>query len=201
MIRMIRSRSLFLILPLSLAFLALGACGKTGAASVKGEGINSAAAKPQGAEAPAGTASGLTDEKLGAPIQIPTVQNPAQGPQQAALTPKGLLRDVFFNFDSALISEEGKRSLQEDARFLKERPEMKIRVEGHCDERGTVEYNLTLGNRRAEAVKRYLIDLGVSPAQISVISYGKEKPFCPERDENCFRENRRGHFASLTFGN
>ena len=200
---MIQSKSIFFILAVSFAFFPLQACSKTGASVVKGEGLNATTAKSQNAspDAPAGASSGLTDENVGAPIQIPTVQSPAQNPQPAAMgTPKGFLRDIFFNFDSALISEDGRKALQEDALLLKERRDLKIQVEGHCDERGTTEYNLALGNRRAEAVKRYLINFGVSPKQISIISYGKEKPFCSEDNENCYKENRRGHFVSLTLG-
>ena len=78
---------------------------------------------------------------------------------------------------------------------------MKIKVEGYCDERGTEEYNLVLGNRRAETVRRLLISLGVEPSRIATISYGKDKPFCTEHNETCYQENRRGHFVTLTAGN
>lgn len=134
--------------------------------------------------------------------EIPSVQSPTQVPKPAAMmVPKQAFQDVLFDFNQATIRDEAKRILTENAKALKDHPEMKVKIEGYCDERGTDEYNLTLGNRRAEAVKRYLINLGVKPSQLSTISYGKEKSFCSEHNEACYRQNRRGHFASLTAEN
>src|SRR5579884_1406391 len=135
---------------------------------------------------------------------IPPVSSREQVPKQAALgVPKKAFQfqDAFFDYDKALLHPEDKAKLQENAKILKEHPEMKMVIEGHCDERGTTEYNLALGNRRAEAAKQYLINLGVQPSQLSTISYGKEKPFCFEHNEACFRENRRAHFVSATEAN
>jgi peptidoglycan-associated lipoprotein len=110
---------------------------------------------------------------------------------------QGRLKDIFFDFDQASLRGDAKRALEESARFLKSKPGIKIKIEGHADERGAIEYNLALGNRRAETVRRALIQLGVEPGRLSVVSFGKEKPFCSEKSEQCYQQNRRGHFVSL----
>jgi peptidoglycan-associated lipoprotein len=104
------------------------------------------------------------------------------------------LQDVFFGFDKFNLTPEARAKLQADAELLKQNPDAKIVLAGHCDERGTVEYNLALGQRRADAVYDYLVDLGVSPSQLSTISYGKEKPFALGHDEAAWALNRRVHF-------
>lgn len=160
--------------------------------------VESTAVKSEGTNVPIAKAPAATPEHPLAEA-IPPVQSPEQVPKQAAMgIPKKALQfqDAFFDYDKALIRQEVKAKLAEDTKMLKEHPETKITIEGHCDERGTAEYNLVLGNRRADAVRRFLIDLGVRPSQLSTISYGKEKPFCSERSEDCYRENRRAHFVS-----
>ncbi len=103
------------------------------------------------------------------------------------------LQDVFFEFDSWRISEEGRQALVHDAEWLEQNQSGSITVEGHCDQRGTRDYNLVLGKKRASAVRTYLVDLGVDAHKIQVISYGKERPFCFGSDEQCHQLNRRGH--------
>lgn len=105
------------------------------------------------------------------------------------------LSDVFFDYDQNTLREDGRRVLQDDARWLKRWPSTTIRIDGHCDERGTGEYNLALGERRATVVRTYLVDLGINDARIQVRSFGKEAPFCHEGGENCWSQNRRGHFV------
>lgn len=115
---------------------------------------------------------------------------PLVGSEEAA----GELLDVFFEFDQAILKEESKAKLQRNAkRLMSGRTE--IRIEGHTDERGTEEYNLALGERRAQAVKRFLTALGVDKNRINTISFGEERPFCKEPSENCYKENRRAHFV------
>jgi len=114
--------------------------------------------------------------------------------EQAASAAAGL-RDVFFGYDSWVISEEGRQSLTHDADWMKSNPNAMIKVEGHCDERGTSAYNLVLGEKRAKAARNYLVELGVSANRLSVVSYGKERPSCNERTESCYQQNRRGHLA------
>ena len=103
------------------------------------------------------------------------------------------LQDVFFEFNSWRISQDGRQALAHDAEWLDQNQSRSITVEGHCDQRGTRDYNLVLGKKRAGAVQAYLVDLGVETQKIQVISYGKERPFCFGNDPQCYQLNRRGH--------
>ena len=105
------------------------------------------------------------------------------------------LKPVFFELDSADVSSEGQQILQANAAIVKKYPAWQITVEGHCDERGTAEYNLALGERRALAAKNYLVSLGIPADKIRVVSYGKEFPFDPGHDEGAWSKNRRAHFV------
>jgi len=105
------------------------------------------------------------------------------------------LSDVFFDLDKADLRDDAKAPLQKDADWLKKWTSTTISVEGHCDSRGSAEYNLALGSRRASAVKEYLSSLGVPSTRITTISKGKEQPFCNEENESCWQQNRRGHFV------
>jgi peptidoglycan-associated lipoprotein len=109
----------------------------------------------------------------------------------------GPLRDIFFAFDSDELDDEARAVLRENGNWLKEQPRTRVEIEGHCDERGTIEYNLALGAKRARAAKEYLIALGISPDRLSTISYGEELPVCYEHNEACWRKNRRCHFVVL----
>ena len=104
------------------------------------------------------------------------------------------LADVFFELDRSTIRDDARASLTTNANWLKRWTATRITIEGHCDERGTAEYNLGLGERRANAVKAYLVELGVPGDRIAVVSKGKEAPFCAESNEACWQQNRRGHF-------
>jgi peptidoglycan-associated lipoprotein len=99
---------------------------------------------------------------------------------------------VYFDLDRYDVRAEGMATLQRQAQFLSEHPELTVRVEGHCDERGTREYNLALGDRRANAVREALVSLGVDRGRLSTISYGKDRPECAESDEQCWQLNRKG---------
>jgi peptidoglycan-associated lipoprotein len=125
------------------------------------------------AAAPPPTASNATEEELFA-------QN---------------VKDIYFDYDKYDIRAADQGSLQGDARFLQQHPNIHITVEGHCDERGSTEYNLALGTNRSDTVKNALIQAGVGGDRIKTISYGKEKPFCTESNESCWQQNRRGHFV------
>ena len=105
------------------------------------------------------------------------------------------LADVFFDLDNAAIKDSDKAALSTNATWLKRWTNTKISIEGHCDERGTAEYNLALGERRANAVKSYLVSLGVPGDRLVVVSKGKESPFCTEKGDACWQQNRRGHFV------
>lgn len=105
------------------------------------------------------------------------------------------VKDVYFEYDKYDIRGADQSVVQGDARFLQQHANIHITIEGHCDERGSTEYNLALGANRADAVKNALIQAGVAGDRIKTISYGKEKPFCAESNESCWQQNRRGHFV------
>jgi peptidoglycan-associated lipoprotein len=114
--------------------------------------------------------------------------------RQAQEALKRALGNVYFEFDRWALTTEGKKNLAESAAALKQNPSVKILIEGHCDERGTREYNLVLGEKRAQETRRYLLTLGVSNP-VGVTSYGKERPVCTQQDESCYWKNRRAHVA------
>jgi peptidoglycan-associated lipoprotein len=105
------------------------------------------------------------------------------------------VKDVFFDYDSYAIRADAQQQVAADAAFLKQHPTWKFTIEGHCDERGSTEYNLALGDSRANAARDALTQAGVSAGNIKTISYGKEKPFCNESNEACWQQNRRAHFV------
>ena len=105
------------------------------------------------------------------------------------------LADVFFALDQSTLVDEARASLQKNADWMKKWGSTKITIEGHCDSRGTTEYNLALGERRAQATRDYLVSLGVAADRVLTISKGKESPFCTEEAESCWSQNRRGHFV------
>ncbi len=117
--------------------------------------------------------------------------------EQVASVSAGL-RDVFFTYDSFSITDDGRHALSGDAEWARSNPNAQLKIEGHCDERGTSAYNLVLGEKRAKAVRNYLVELGVLPTHLSVVSYGKERPFCIEHTESCYSQNRRGHLVVKT---
>jgi peptidoglycan-associated lipoprotein len=108
------------------------------------------------------------------------------------------LDDVFFDLDKSEIRNDGRAPLQKNADWLKKWTSTQITVEGHCDSRGSSEYNLALGTRRANAVKDYLVSLGVPGNRVTIVSKGKEQPFCNEESDSCWQQNRRGHFLVTT---
>jgi peptidoglycan-associated lipoprotein len=107
----------------------------------------------------------------------------------------GLLGEIYFEFDRADIRDADRGTLQKNADALKRFDFLRVTVEGHCDERGTVEYNLALGERRARAAYDYLVSLGVPADRLKTVSYGKEVPVCQASTEDCWQKNRRGHFT------
>jgi len=135
-----------------------------------------------------------------APVAAPPPPPPAAGMDLVAEAGK-YLKDIFFDFDKSDIRADQKESVDAAAKWLREHTTVGITVEGHCDERGTREYNLALGERRSNTIRDALVALGVDPAQIKTISYGKERPFCTEQPkemaakEACWQQNRRGHFV------
>ena len=180
-------RSLWLVL-LCVTVIAVFACGK-----------KPPAAAPAPPPPPAVTP---------APPPPPPPPPPAPPPPSAAVGEEELfnrktldelnaerpLGDVFFDLDQSNVRDDGRGALQKNADWLKRWPTTRITVEGHCDSRGTPEYNLGLGERRATTVRDYLVSLGIAANRINTVSKGKEQPFCREETEACWSQNRRGHF-------
>lgn len=108
---------------------------------------------------------------------------------------QGPLTDIHFGYNDYTIQPQDGSILKQNASWLSSNPGTRVQVEGHCDERGSEEYNIALGAKRAQAAKEYLTTMGISAARISTISYGKELPICTEHDESCWSQNRRDHFA------
>jgi peptidoglycan-associated lipoprotein len=105
------------------------------------------------------------------------------------------IKDAYFDFDKADVRPDAQQALTSDADFLKAQAGIRFTIEGHCDERGSEEYNLGLGDRRATAAKNFLVNLGISADRMTTISYGKDRPFCTEHNEDCWQQNRRAHFV------
>lgn len=140
------------------------------------------------------TGSAAVEDRSSTGVATVTAPGTA-GAGMAALTdPSSILskRSVYFDFDSFVIKAEAKSLIEAHARFLVQNPQMKMLIQGNTDERGSREYNLALGQKRADVVKQALMLLGATEAQIESVSLGEEKPRCEEASENCFAENRRG---------
>ena len=105
------------------------------------------------------------------------------------------VKDVYFDYDKSDLRPDQQTAIQSDAQFLNQHSNINFTVEGHCDSRGSTEYNLALGDQRASSVKSALVSAGLSANRVKIISYGKEKPFCMEENESCWQQNRRGHFV------
>ncbi len=111
-----------------------------------------------------------------------------------------VFQDVFYDFDQFTLSGAAMDALANNGRILRENPRSTVLIEGHCDERGTIQYNLALGEKRAKEARTYLINLGISPSRIQTVSYGKEKPFVSGHSEAAWSQNRRAHFVSQSQG-
>jgi peptidoglycan-associated lipoprotein len=153
--------------------------GGTGAGGAGSTGAGGAGAGGTGAGAGGATATGTT---------IPSLPSPKEFVESAAL------RDVYFDFDRYDVRAGDKGTLDENANWLKSNQSAMLLIEGHADERGTNEYNLALGERRAKATRDYLVSVGIDAGRITVISYGEERPTCTEKTEGCWAKNRRAHF-------
>jgi len=128
-----------------------------------------------------------------APPRVPTPDEIFAAKSVADLNNEHVLADVNFDYDVADLTDSARSMLQKNADYMRAHPSIRITVEGHSDSRGTNEYNLTLGERRASAVRDYLVGLGVAVARISIVSKGEEEPLCREDVESCWAQNRRGH--------
>ena len=170
-----------------IALLAVGAVLLVTACSSKPKPVVAPESKPAAATAtpvPSRTPIAKVEPKPEAPVRISVEE----------LNRKGYLKDAFFDYDRYEIRQDQRDTLTKDAAWLRENGTVKFTVEGHCDERGTSQYNMALGERRAEAVKDYLVQLGIASSRVQIISYGKERPFVTGHDEKARAQNRRGHF-------
>lgn len=128
------------------------------------------------------------------PTEVPTSDDIVE-PTIAELNARGVLKTVYFDYDSDELSPEARATLKQNADWIKEHAQYRIVIEGHCDERGTIEYNLALGQRRAETVRDYLASLGVNSSRLRNLSYGEERPAVPGNGEAAWAKNRRAAFV------
>jgi len=145
------------------------------------------------AKGPGGSAEASARITVNVPAPAPSPVTPV--PLEQAFARR--VRDALFDFDKADIRPDARVALTQTAEFLREYRDARVLIEGHCDERGTTEYNLGLGDRRANTARDFLVSLGISADRIRIISYGKERPFCFESNEDCWQQNRRAHFVLL----
>jgi peptidoglycan-associated lipoprotein len=170
---------LFLVLILSISLLALWGCPKKAEVTAAPEAPKEAPAPAPPEEAKPEVAPAPAKEEI---------------KERAAAAAEGV-QPIYFDFDKSFIRDDAKPVMKANAEWLKANPKVKIKIEGNCDERGTIEYNQALGQRRATSAKKYLTDMGIAASRISLISYGKEKPICKESDETCWQKNRRDDFV------
>ena len=159
-------------------------------------------APPPAVAAPAPTTTPTRPDSPPPPPPPPAAPQPAAPTEEEIFSKSTLeelnaqkpLADVLFGYDAIDINEAGRASLQKNLQWLNRWTSTKIMVEGHADSRGTNEYNLALAERRADAVRDYLVSLGLPVARVTIVSKGEEQPFCAEETEACWQQNRRGHF-------
>ncbi len=140
--------------------------------------------------------TGSESEEVVEPIRVVEAEQVVEEVLSAEDRAKEAFKDVLFDYDKYDIRPEARPALDSVATFLNDERTMNVVIEGHSDERGTNEYNLALGEKRAKAAKTYLIARGISPARIIVITYGEEKPACMDQSESCWKNNRRAHFVA-----
>jgi peptidoglycan-associated lipoprotein len=147
------------------------------------------------ATGPGGSADSSVRITVGA-SSVPVETTPTHAETVDQMFARGA-HDAFFDYNKFELRADARDALSQTAQFLRQHPEIKVTIEGHCDERGTTEYNLGLGQNRADAAKKFLESLGVPADRISTTSFGKEKPFCMAHDEDCWQQNRRAHFVRV----
>ena len=178
-------------------FLCCGALVAGGCAKkelVKGEGEIPSATSTKSAE-PAAQAPGKAPVKEEKVAEQTIKEAPAKVQEEAAPSRQAELEKIYFDFDSSVLTAPSRATLSKNADVLLKKTSLKVQIEGNCDERGSDEYNLALGEKRANAAMKYLVTLGVSSDRLSVISYGKEKPADPGHDEAAWAKNRRDEFV------
>lgn len=130
-------------------------------------------------------------EEQPAPAQVEQTAPEKEEAKERAAAAGEELQPIYFDFDKSFVRDDARSVMKANADWLKANPKARVKIEGNCDERGTIEYNQALGQRRAASAKKYLTDMGISANRISLISYGKEKPVCKQSNEDCWQKNRR----------
>jgi peptidoglycan-associated lipoprotein len=188
-----RTMMVLLSLVLMLSLFALYGCPK------KAEVASAPEEAKKVEQAPAKSAEEIAAEKAAAEKRAAEAAakaaEEAKAREAAAKAAAGL-QPIYFDFDKSFVRDDAKAVMKANADYLKANPKVKVRIEGNCDERGTIEYNQALGQRRAASAKKYLTDMGISAKRISLISYGKEKPVCTQSTEDCWQKNRRDDFIA-----
>ena len=184
-----RTSMLVLVGILMLGLFALYGCPKKTETSATPEEQPKAMEKSP--EAAAAEAAKAEEERKAAEAAAAAKAAEEEKAREAAAKKEEGLQPVYFDFDKSFIRDDARSVMKANAAYLKANPKVKIKIEGNCDERGTIEYNQALGQRRAQSAKKYLVDLGIKASRISLISYGKEKPICNESTEDCWQRNRR----------
>jgi peptidoglycan-associated lipoprotein len=137
---------------------------------------------------------GSADASAHITVSVPPPPTKAAEPTLQELFERAV-KDAYFDYDKADVRPDARDALTQTAQFLRSYPQLKIVIEGHCDERGSTEYNLALGDRRAAAAKQFLTSLGISADRMETVSYGKERPFCTASTDECYQQNRRAHIV------
>lgn len=187
-------RKAFVLLVCSVCLTVLGAC-----APPPPVGSDPLAPDPSSpsAQAGQGDASSISEGSLaqGGGASGTAGQGSLEAHKEGTSPATGALKDVYFGFDQSDLGPEARDVLQGNSDWIRQNPEVSVEIEGHADNRGTTEYNLALGARRAQAVKDYLVTLGNAPERLSTVSYGEELPVCGASSEECWSRNRRAHFV------
>ncbi len=187
--------SFIVILIVCLALLSFWGCPKKTEVTSAPEAQQEKTAEQKSREAAEQERARQERERQEREQQAAREEQAREAKEKAAAAATGL-QPVYFDFDRAIIRQDARSVMKTNADWLKANPKVKIKIEGNCDERGTIEYNQALGQRRAANAKKFLTDLGISAGRISLISYGKEKPACTESTEECWQKNRRDDFVA-----
>ena len=188
-----------LIAVAAVALFTAGCAKKKVAAAPPPPPAPAAATAPAASSRPAPPPAAVASSRLVAPAQASPYPDAKTRARIDQLLAK--IEDAYFDYDKASLRPDAMKALQADSTelrdILKDYPDYKLTIEGHCDERGSAEYNVALGDRRAGAAKDYLVQVGIPSTQLDVISYGKEKPVCQDHDEACWQRNRRIHIVAM----
>ncbi len=191
------STMLSFVLILFVSIFALWGCPKSAEVTAVPEAQPAPAVTPEQSEAAKAEALAQANaEKERAAAAEAGAREEAAVKERAAVAAEAGLKPIYFDFDRSFIRDDARPVMKANAEWLKANPKVKVKIEGNSDDRGTIEYNQALGQRRAAAAKKYLTNLGIASSRISLISYGKEKPVCSEQTEECWQKNRRGELVA-----